>query len=149
MTKLQTLRIQLNFLRDYLYTCREPVIEELQKQMHGKEYMYEHIHYYSIKVRCSCRFIYQIKNIISFKDLFQIRNGALLKQLEKVINYGIEHVKNCWLCSQKGFICEICNKSKVLYPFDVDSVYRVSCSLAINFLNKMFLLVQCLQCSVS
>lgn len=106
MSKLQMLRIQLNFLRDYLYTCREPVIEQLQKQICGREYMYEHVHQYSIS------------------DLCQIRSGALVQHLQKVVNFGTEHVQGCWLCSQKGFICEVCNKSKVLYPFDVETVYR-------------------------
>lgn len=50
MAQLQNLRNQLNFLRAYLYTCREPIIEELQKQMWPREYMYEHIHQYSISV---------------------------------------------------------------------------------------------------
>ncbi|KAF5276659.1 hypothetical protein FQA39_LY06463 [Lamprigera yunnana] len=113
MTKLQTLRIQLNFLRDYLYTCREPVIEELQNQINGKEYMYEHVHQYSIM------------------DLSQIRNGTLSQQLQKVVQFGVDHVHNCWLCSQKGFICEICKKLKVLYPFDVDNVYRCNVCNAI------------------
>lgn len=53
MAKLQILRTQLNLLRAYLYTCREPVIEELQKQMYPQEYMYEHIHQYSINVGIS------------------------------------------------------------------------------------------------
>lgn len=50
MSRLQTLRNQLNYLRAYLFTCREPVIEELQKMMYPKEYMYEHIHQYSVSV---------------------------------------------------------------------------------------------------
>lgn len=50
MANLQSMRIQLNFLRDYLFTCREPVIEELQQQINGKNYMYEHVDQYSISV---------------------------------------------------------------------------------------------------
>lgn len=53
MAELQVLRNQLNFLRAYLYTCREPIIEQLQKQMWPREYMYEHIHQYSITVSLS------------------------------------------------------------------------------------------------
>lgn len=50
MRDLQVLRNQLNFLRAYLYTCREPIIEELQKKMWPREYMYEHVHQYSVSV---------------------------------------------------------------------------------------------------
>ena len=46
----QRLRIQLNLLRAYLFTCREPVIEELQKRVWPREYLYEHVHLYSVAV---------------------------------------------------------------------------------------------------
>lgn len=107
MAQLQLLRNQLNFLRAYLYTCQEPIIEQLQKQMWPREYMYEHIHQYSIS------------------DLGQIIDGTLAEHLQKVVSFARQHVLSCWLCSQKGFICEVCNKSKPLFPFDVEHVYRV------------------------
>ena len=44
------LRIQLNLLRAYLFTCREPVIEELQKRVWPREHLYEHVHLYSVAV---------------------------------------------------------------------------------------------------
>lgn len=50
MSRLENLRIQLNYLRDYLFTCREPVIEKFKSLIWPKEYMYEHIHQYSISV---------------------------------------------------------------------------------------------------
>lgn len=116
MAKLQILRNQLNYLRAYLYTCREPIIEELQKQMWPREYMYEHIHQYSIS------------------DLMQVKDGSLAEQLEKVVKFGTDHVLNCWLCSQKGFLCEICNLSKPLFPFDTRNVYR--CNLCSGVFHK-------------
>lgn len=106
MSRLQNIRIQLNFLRDYLYTCRGPVIEQLQRLVWPKEYMYEHIHQYSIS------------------DLSEILGGALADHLQSIVKFGREHVLTCWLCSQKGFVCEVCNKAKVLYPFDVETTYR-------------------------
>jgi len=54
MTQLQTLRIQLNLLRAYLFTCREPVIEELQKRVWPREHLYEHVHLYSVAVSINC-----------------------------------------------------------------------------------------------
>ncbi|XP_060515935.1 uncharacterized protein LOC132695600 [Cylas formicarius] len=113
MAELQKLRNQLNFLRAYLYTCRKPVIEQLQKQMWPKEYMYEHIHQYSIS------------------DLHDVTSGDLFKALEKVVQFGRDHVFNCWLCSQKGFVCEICEKPKELFPFDVENVYRCDMCYAV------------------
>lgn len=124
MAALQSLRSQLNFLRAYLYTCQEPIIEQLQKQMWPREYMYEHIHQYSIT------------------DLSQITDGTLAEHLQKVVKFAKQHVVGCWLCSQKGFICEICNKPNLLFPFDVDHIYRVSLyTFYLSYFSLLFLVV--------
>lgn len=106
MAQLQSLRIQLNLLRAYLFTCREPIIESLQKKVAPRDYLYEHVHQYSAS------------------DLLDIPNGILAQQLQKVVEFARNHVINCWLCSQKGFICEVCNDTKVIYPFDMESTFR-------------------------
>ncbi|XP_018362637.1 PREDICTED: pleckstrin homology domain-containing family M member 1 isoform X2 [Trachymyrmex cornetzi] len=106
MAQLQSLRIQLNLLRAYLFTCREPIIESLQKKVTPRDYLYEHVHQYSVS------------------DLLDIPNGILAQQLQRVVEFAKNHVINCWLCSQKGFICEVCNDTKVIYPFDMESTFR-------------------------
>lgn len=106
MAQLHELRIQLNFLKAYIFNCREHVIEELQKRVWPREYLYEHEHLYTIS------------------DLAQIPNGSLALQLEKVIAFAKTHVLECWLCSQKGFICEVCRDPKILYPFETSTTYR-------------------------
>ncbi|KAM3966539.1 uncharacterized protein ACR2FA_012078 [Aphomia sociella] len=106
MAQLQELRIQLNFLRAYIFSCREPVIEDLQKRVWPREYLYDHIHLYTIS------------------DLAQIPNSSLVLQLEKVVNFAKTHVLDCWLCRQKGFICEVCKDPKILYPFETSTTYR-------------------------
>ncbi|KAG7207089.1 hypothetical protein KM043_000968 [Ampulex compressa] len=106
MAQLQSLRIQLNLLRAYLFTCREPIIESLQKKVSPRDYLYEHVHQYSVS------------------DLLDIPNGTLAQHLQKVVEFARNHVVNCWLCSQKGFICEMCDNPKVIYPFDMESTYR-------------------------
>ncbi|CAG9107500.1 unnamed protein product [Plutella xylostella] len=106
MAQLQELRVQLNFLRAYVFTCREHVIEELQKRVWPREYLYDHVHLYTIS------------------DLAQIPNSSLALQLEKVVAFARSHVLDCWLCSQKGFICEVCRDPKILYPFETSSTYR-------------------------
>ncbi|XP_053985081.1 pleckstrin homology domain-containing family M member 1 [Hylaeus volcanicus] len=113
MAQLQSLRIQLNLLRAYLFTCREPIIESLQKKVTPRDYLYEHVHQYSVS------------------DLLDIPNGTLAQQLQKVVQFARNHVINCWLCSQKGFICEICNNPKVIYPFDMESTYRCAACNAV------------------
>ncbi|XP_077279331.1 pleckstrin homology and RUN domain containing M1 [Temnothorax americanus] len=106
MAQLQSLRIRLNLLRAYLFTCREPIIESLRKKVAPRDYLYERVHQYSVS------------------DLLDIPNGILAQQLQKVVEFARNHVINCWLCSQKGFICEVCNDAKVIYPFDTEFTFR-------------------------
>lgn len=107
MAELQSLRIQLNFIRAYLFTCCAPIVEKLRKQLWTKEYLYEHIHRYTLV------------------DLQRIPKRVLAEQLRKVVAFGRQHILECPLCSQKGFICEKCQSNKVLYPFDIETTYKV------------------------
>ncbi|XP_033152357.1 uncharacterized protein LOC117135904 [Drosophila mauritiana] len=106
MAELQSLRIRLNFIRAYLYTCAPSSIELLQNQFAGREYLYEHIHLYSIA------------------DLALIQRGVLCQQLQKAFKLGEAHVLKCRLCHLKGFICEICQSPRVLYPFHISTTFR-------------------------
>lgn len=107
MSELQSLRIQLNFIRAYLFTCCASIIENLQKQLWSKEYLYEHIHRYTLA------------------DMENIPRGVLADQLRKVVAFGRNHILNCTLCSQKGYICEICQSNRILYPFDINTTLKV------------------------
>ncbi|CAB3385986.1 Hypothetical predicted protein [Cloeon dipterum] len=114
MALLQQLRIQLTFLRGYLFTCREPIAAELKRRT--AEYLLEHVHVYSIS------------------DLQQIPGGVLAARLEAVVDYAKNHVNSCWLCNQKGFICEVCSNPKPIFPFDntfkcpdCNAVFHVGC----------------------
>ena len=108
MAQLQSLRVQLNLLRAYMNTCREPLMDSFHEKLAPREYLYEHIHQYSVT------------------DLADIPNGTLARQLQKVVEFGKKHVVKCWLCTQKGFICEICRDPNIIFPFDLESTYRVS-----------------------
>ncbi|XP_012529958.1 pleckstrin homology domain-containing family M member 1 [Monomorium pharaonis] len=128
MAQLQSLRIQLNLLRAYLFTCREPIIESLQKKVSPRDYLYEHVHQYSVS------------------DLLDIPNGILAQQLQKVVEFARNHVINCWLCSQKGFICEVCNDTKVIYPFDMESTFRCGTCNAVFHANCLNANKPCPKC---
>ncbi|GAB6019672.1 pleckstrin y domain containing, M (with RUN domain) member 1 [Chamberlinius hualienensis] len=113
MKEIQLLRTQLNYLRSYLFTCRESVAEEMRRKMWPRDYMYEHIHLYS------------------FKDLMFIQSRSLAQQLQKVVTFASKHVTDCELCRQKGFICEICQNPKVIYPFELGHIFRCETCLAV------------------
>jgi pleckstrin homology domain-containing family M member 1 len=128
MNKLQKLRIQLNFLRAYIFTCSESTIAELRKLLYGKEYIYESIHLYSIS------------------DLFLIQNGALEEMLKRVVAFGREHCLKCVLCSVKGFICEYCHRSKIIYPFDVEETMRCNICGTVSHINCYNSAIPCPKC---
>ncbi|XP_050010204.1 pleckstrin homology domain-containing family M member 3 [Alexandromys fortis] len=100
------LRQQLKSLRAYLFSCRAAVAEDLRRRIFPREYLLQHIHLYSLA------------------DLQQVIEGKLAPFLGKVIKFATSHVYSCSLCSQKGFICEICNNGEILYPFEDISTSR-------------------------
>ncbi|XP_012252588.2 sorting nexin-29 [Athalia rosae] len=128
MAQLQSLRIQLNLLRAYLFTCREPIIESLQQKVTPREYLYEHVHQYSVS------------------DLPDIPNGIMAQQLQKIVEFARHHVMNCWLCSQKGFICEVCDNPKVIYPFDMATTYRCAACNAVFHIDCLNASYPCPKC---
>ncbi|XP_006861996.1 PREDICTED: pleckstrin homology domain-containing family M member 3 [Chrysochloris asiatica] len=100
------LRQRLKSLRAYLFSCRAAVAEDLRRRIFPREYLLQHIHLYSLA------------------DLQQVIEGKLAPFLGKVIKFATSHVYSCSLCSQKGFICEICNNGEILYPFEDISTSR-------------------------
>ncbi|KAL5015453.1 hypothetical protein ScPMuIL_009723 [Solemya velum] len=106
MKELQQLRTQLCFLKPYMFTCTPSVAEDFRRRIWPREHLYDSVHSYALG------------------DLLQIPSGQLLQTLKKVYTSGSKHVFNCILCSQKGFICEICRNPRVIYPFQLDLTYR-------------------------
>ncbi|XP_025748315.1 pleckstrin homology domain-containing family M member 3 isoform X2 [Callorhinus ursinus] len=100
------LRQRLKSLRAYLFSCRAAVAEDLRRRIFPREYLLQQIHLYSLA------------------DLQQVIEGKLAPFLGKVIKFATSHVYSCSLCSQKGFICEICNNGEILYPFEDISTSR-------------------------
>ncbi|XP_065736928.1 pleckstrin homology domain-containing family M member 3 [Phocoena phocoena] len=100
------LRQRLKSLRAYLFSCRAAVAEDLRRRIFPREYLLQQIHLYSLA------------------DLQQVIEGKLAPFLGKVIKFAASHVYSCSLCSQKGFICEICNNGEILYPFEDISTSR-------------------------
>eukprot|EP00731_Ephydatia_muelleri_P015509 Em0008g1229a len=96
-------RRQLVFLKDYLQSCKD---DELLKTGLLAPYLYDNVHLYSMH------------------DLVEVQSGQFNQRLKKAVKSGRKHVKQCQLCSQKGYVCEGCHNSEVIYPFDVDTTYQ-------------------------
>ncbi|KAM8795416.1 pleckstrin homology domain-containing family M member 1 [Eudromia elegans] len=101
-------REQLKLLGDYLAVCRSGALKELSKRLDHRNYLLECPHKYSVG------------------DLRQIAEGTFETFLQSLIQFASHHVYNCDLCTQRGFICQICNRSDIIFPFEFDTTIRCS-----------------------
>ncbi|CAG9534871.1 unnamed protein product [Cercopithifilaria johnstoni] len=118
LNAVKFLREKLSLSAMYLQSCRKSVADDLENRVWPKDYLYKDIHLYS------------------FTDLLTVLSGYMENHLNNLLNFTAEHIRQCLLCSQKGFICEICSSAEVIYPFQLEvtsrclecfSVYHKNC----------------------
>uniref|UniRef100_A0A7E4VX15 RUN domain-containing protein n=1 Tax=Panagrellus redivivus TaxID=6233 RepID=A0A7E4VX15_PANRE len=127
MNKILKLRERLALTCVYLLTCRQSVCEDFKRRCWPQEYLYADVHMYSVT------------------DLQDVINGRFETKILLLLKHCIFHLQNCQLCLQKGFICELCNARKVIYPFEVDTVNRCKACGAVYHIN-CFKDVDCPKC---
>ncbi|NXM22061.1 PKHM1 protein, partial [Ploceus nigricollis] len=108
MGRILRSREQLKLLGDYLIMCRSGALKELSKRLDHRHYLLECPHKYSVA------------------DLRQIAEGAFETFLQSLLQFASHHVYSCDLCTQRGFICQICNSSDIIFPFEFDTTTRCS-----------------------
>ncbi|XP_009697494.1 PREDICTED: pleckstrin homology domain-containing family M member 1 [Cariama cristata] len=106
MGRIRRSREQLKLLGDYLIMCRSGALKELSKRLDHRHYLLECPHKYSVA------------------DLRQIADGVFETFLQSLLQFASHHVYNCDLCTQRGFICQICNSSDIIFPFEFDTTTR-------------------------
>ncbi|XP_067285902.1 pleckstrin homology domain-containing family M member 1 [Pseudorasbora parva] len=106
VAKVQTLRQRLRFLGDYILICRSGIGKQVQPRLQQRTYLLDNCDVYSVL------------------DLQQIADGHYESYLQSLIEFGSKHVYNCDLCTQRGFICQICNSDNIIFPFQFDSTSR-------------------------
>ncbi|XP_075767790.1 pleckstrin homology domain-containing family M member 1 isoform X2 [Pelodiscus sinensis] len=106
MSRIRRSREQLKLLGDYLLVCRSGALKELSKRLDHRNYLLDSPHKYSVT------------------DLRQIASGVFEVHLQALIQFASHHVYNCDLCTQRGFICQICNRSGIVFPFEFDTTSR-------------------------
>ncbi|XP_015243595.1 PREDICTED: pleckstrin homology domain-containing family M member 1 [Cyprinodon variegatus] len=123
MAQAHNLRQRLRLLGEYLLTCRSGALKKLHSRMGQRTYLLESSHQYSVL------------------DLRQIAEGQYAAFLISLVQHASNHVLNCDLCSQRGFICQICHSDDILFPFQFDcttrcndckAVFHLSCKSAKN-----------------
>ncbi|XP_030886634.1 pleckstrin homology domain-containing family M member 1 [Leptonychotes weddellii] len=106
MHLIRRCREQLKLLGDYLGLCRSGALKELSKRLNHRNYLLESPHKYSVA------------------DLQQIADGVYAGFLNALIGFASQHVYHCDLCTQRGFICQICHHHDIIFPFEFDTTVR-------------------------
>ncbi|XP_034425781.1 pleckstrin homology domain-containing family M member 1 [Hippoglossus hippoglossus] len=106
MAQTHNLRQRLRLLGDYLLTCRSGAYKKLQARMGQRTYLLESSHLYSVV------------------DLQEIAEGQYAIYLMTLLQFASRHVFQCDLCTQRGFICQICHAHDTIFPFQFDSTTR-------------------------
>ncbi|XP_056222572.1 pleckstrin homology domain-containing family M member 1 isoform X1 [Seriola aureovittata] len=106
MAQAHELRQRLRLLGDYLLTCRSRAYKKLQARMGQRTYLLESSYLYSVA------------------DLRQIADGQYAPYLMTLTQFASNHVFHCDLCTQRGFICQICHADDTIFPFQFDSTTR-------------------------
>ncbi|CAG7823072.1 unnamed protein product [Allacma fusca] len=106
LNNFRNYRIQLSYLMHYVRNCKaaSSLSEEMDKFPS----------YYAADV-----------DLYSLQDLVELRfSMGLPLKTKEFVSKAIFHVLHCELCKQLGFLCEVCKKDEVIFPFQVNRVVR-------------------------
>ncbi|KAG5262951.1 hypothetical protein AALO_G00280820 [Alosa alosa] len=106
MATVRSLRQKLRLLGDYVLLCRSGIKKKLQAKLKQRTYVLESDQLYSVM------------------DLHQIAEGQYQPVLLSLIHLSAGHVHGCDLCTQRGFICQICNADDIIFPFQFETTSR-------------------------
>ncbi|XP_035317774.1 protein associated with UVRAG as autophagy enhancer [Cricetulus griseus] len=65
-------------------------------------------------------------HLFSMDDLLRTKKGLLAPLLKDILKSSLAHVASCELCQGKGFICEFCQSTTVIFPFQTMTCRRCS-----------------------
>ncbi|EMP36742.1 Putative protein C13orf18 [Chelonia mydas] len=109
LNRVREIQEQLLHIKKLLKTCRfaESVLKEFEQV---SSHLTTELH------------------LFSMDDLVKIKRGLLVPLLRDILKNSTFHVENCELCQAKGFICEFCQSSDVLFPFQTATCKRCTVS---------------------
>ncbi|XP_032150585.1 protein associated with UVRAG as autophagy enhancer isoform X1 [Sapajus apella] len=85
-------------------------------------------------------------HLFSLEDLVRIKKGLLAPLLKDILKACLAHVAGCELCQGKGFICEFCRNTTVIFPFQTETCRRCSVCRAC-FHKQCFRSSECPRCA--
>uniref|UniRef100_A0A8B9RF08 Rubicon Homology domain-containing protein n=1 Tax=Astyanax mexicanus TaxID=7994 RepID=A0A8B9RF08_ASTMX len=69
-------------------------------------------------------YLLESSSLYSVLDLKEIADGQYEGFLQSQIQFSSSHVHHCDLCTQRGFICQICNTDDIIFPFQFETTTR-------------------------
>lgn len=63
-------------------------------------------------------------HMFSMDDFLRTKKGLLAPLLKDILRASLAHVDSCELCQGKGFICEFCQSTTVIFPFQTMTCRR-------------------------
>lgn len=108
LKQMMMMRTQLSHIREYVMTCRTCVDTNMLQTIFGDcMHLVNSIHHYSLQ------------------DMFEVESGTLTEFVMTNTTRLIDHIYNCQICRERGFVCEFCNNNKkILFPFQLQSVIQ-------------------------
>ncbi|XP_045625788.1 differentially expressed in FDCP 8 isoform X2 [Procambarus clarkii] len=117
LSTVKKLREDLLIMKQYLGTCRTAQESRMLRQLEERQHFVENAHMYSLQ------------------DLVDVNSGVLVEYLKKVHSSFSSHIKKeCLVCQGKGYICEICDASEIIFPFDGGVIVCTVCSATLHHL---------------
>uniref|UniRef100_A0A8D0H1R2 Rubicon like autophagy enhancer n=1 Tax=Sphenodon punctatus TaxID=8508 RepID=A0A8D0H1R2_SPHPU len=126
LARVRDLQEQLLHIKKLLKTCRlaESALKEFEQMpAHLTEEM----------------------DLFSLDDLVKVKRGLLAPVLRDVLKNSTSHVENCELCQAKGFICEFCQNSDIIFPFQTAKCKRCAACKSC-FHKQCFISKECPKC---
>ncbi|XP_042209721.1 differentially expressed in FDCP 8 homolog isoform X2 [Homarus americanus] len=117
LSTVKKLREDLLVMKQYLGTCRTAQESRMLRQLEERQHFVENAFMFSLQ------------------DLVDVNSGVLVEYLKKIHNSFSSHIKKeCLVCQGKGYICELCDGSEIIFPFDGGVVVCTGCSTVLHHL---------------
>ncbi|XP_037656123.1 protein associated with UVRAG as autophagy enhancer isoform X1 [Choloepus didactylus] len=126
LDRVREIREQLFHIKKLLQTCRfaESALSEF-KQV--PKHLTDELHLFSLD------------------DLVMVKKGQLAPVLKDILQVSLAHVASCELCQGRGFICEFCQSTSVIFPFQTTICTR--CSVCRACFHKQCFHSKCPRCA--
>ncbi|XP_015979089.2 protein associated with UVRAG as autophagy enhancer isoform X3 [Rousettus aegyptiacus] len=127
LDKVREIQEQLFHIKKLLKTCRfaESALKEFEQV---PRHLTDELHLFSLE------------------DMIRVKKGMLVPLLKDVLKATLAHVACCELCQGKGFICEFCRSTVVIFPFQTTTCRRCSACRAC-FHKQCFRASECPRCA--